>query len=96
MIAERAAEALRAKCRLIANVPHNLIEVQAGAFLHRNGAAKADIALVPIAGSRDTPSFLVKPTANREEALSSLAHRAGRKYNRSSMTGPYRSDTIGA
>ncbi|PTW61746.1 release factor H-coupled RctB family protein [Breoghania corrubedonensis] len=87
VIAERAADALRTGCRLIADVPHNLIELHEGAFLHRKGAAKADIPVVPIAGSRDSASFLVRPTAAREDALFSLAHGAGRKYDRRSMTG---------
>lgn len=85
IIAERAAEALRSSCRLIADSPHNLIEVVDDGFLHRKGAAKADIPLVPLAGSRDALSFLLQPTYRIRTSLGSLAHGAGRKYDRRSM-----------
>ncbi|WP_321338121.1 RNA ligase RtcB family protein [Breoghania sp.] len=87
IIAERAATALRARCRLICDAPHNLIELRGDAFLHRKGAAKADMPLVPLAGSRDTPSFLLRPLPGRDEALSTLSHGSGRKYDRKSMAG---------
>lgn len=87
VIAERAAEALRSSCRLIVDSPHNLIEVVGDGFLHRKGAAKADMPLVPLAGSRDALSFLLKPTDQIHTSLGSLAHGAGRKYDRRSMRG---------
>ena len=87
IIAERAAAALRASCELIADSPHNLIEAQDGGFLHRKGAAKADIPLVPLAGSRDALSYLVKPTSRHGASLLSIAHGSGRKYDRRSMSG---------
>jgi release factor H-coupled RctB family protein len=92
LIAERAANLLRCDCRLISDSPHNLVEVVENidgsrSFLHRKGAAKADMAFVPLAGSRDALSYLVHPTGRDNEALTSLAHGAGRKYNRSSMHG---------
>ena len=92
LIAERAARALHTECSLIADVPHNIVEkvrTEKGEtrFLHRKGAAKADTALVPIAGSRDTLSYLVHPTRANCNSLASLAHGAGRKYNRSAMNG---------
>ncbi len=89
IIAERAADALRADLRLIADVPHNILEKTPDGWLHRKGAAKA-APLVPIAGSRATSSFLVSPIANGS-SLSSLAHGAGRRYDRSSMHGRIRS-----
>lgn len=87
IIAERAAIALRAELTLIADAPHNLIEVLDGLYLHRKGAAKADGGLVPLAGSRDALSYLVRPTGSVPEALASLAHGSGRKYDRASMAG---------
>lgn len=87
LIAERAAEALRCDHRSLCDVPHNLIEVSAKGVLHRKGAAKADLPLVPLAGSRDAMSYLLKPAGGKPEALASLAHGAGRKYDRRSMTG---------
>ena len=87
IIAERAAQALNSKCRLVTDSPHNLVEETKRGFLHRKGSAKADMPFVPIAGSRDAVSFLVKPVNNRSESLSSLAHGSGRKYDRRSMVG---------
>ena len=86
IIAERAARALRADLHLICDVPHNLIETHANGFLHRKGAAKADVPFVPLAGSRDAASYLLQPTG-APEAMASLAHGAGRKYDRKSMMG---------
>ncbi|WP_020592683.1 RNA ligase RtcB family protein [Kiloniella laminariae] len=87
IIAQRAAKALRSEARLLSDSPHNLIEGMKGAFLHRKGAAKADIPFVPLAGSRDSLSYLLKPTNSNEESLFSISHGAGRKYDRSSMHG---------
>ncbi|MEE4011676.1 RNA ligase RtcB family protein [Roseibium sp. FZY0029] len=87
LIAERAAETLRCDFRLVCDAPHNLVEARPDGLLHRKGAAKADLPLVPLAGSRDAVSYLLKPAGDKPEALSSLAHGAGRKYDRRSMTG---------
>jgi len=54
----------------------------------RTGAAASDRGLVPIPGSRGTLSYLVAPvTPLVPDALASLAHGAGRKYDRTSMHG---------
>lgn len=87
VIAERAASALRTGLRLVADSPHNLIETHDDHYLHRKGAAKADIPLVPLAGSRDSLSYLLKPAHNTASAYSSISHGAGRKYDRRSMPG---------
>ncbi|MEJ2125511.1 MAG: RtcB family protein, partial [Alphaproteobacteria bacterium] len=96
IIANRAAEALRADIRPVTDVGHNLAEAHAGGILHRKGAAPADRGLVAVPGSRGTLSYLVEPLAPaRPEALASLAHGAGRKYERSAMhgrTGTVKSD----
>lgn len=88
IIAERAADALRADVRLITDVPHNVLEKTAEGWLHRKGAAVA-ADLVPVAGSRATSSYLVQPLG-LDAAMSSLAHGAGRRYDRSSMHGRVR------
>lgn len=85
LIGEHAARLLNADLRLIADVPHNLVTQTPAGFLHRKGAAKADVALVPIAGSRASLSYIVRPSSNIEQALFSLSHGAGRKYDRRSM-----------
>jgi len=87
IIAHRAAEALRADLRLLVDSPHNVAERQGDLFLHRKGAAVATTPLVPLAGSRDSLSFLLKPTERKPEALASLSHGSGRKYDSKSMQG---------
>ena len=66
--------------RLIVDAPHNLASLRDGRVLHRKGAALAS-GLTPIAGSRATPSHLVRWTG-RPEAMDTLSHGAGRKYDR--------------
>ena len=91
IIAMRAAEAARAECQAVADLSHNLVEAAGAGVLHRKGTAPADRGLVPIPGSRGTLSYLVEPLAPaRPEALASLAHGAGRKYDRASMHGRIR------
>lgn len=89
VIAERAAEALRADLRLIVDAPHNLLTQNDGMWLHRKGAAQAHNGIVPLAGSRETASFLLEPTGH-SDSLHSTAHGAGRRYDRSSMHGRVR------
>ncbi|MDJ0613938.1 MAG: RNA ligase RtcB family protein [Rhizobiaceae bacterium] len=86
-IAERVADILRTSIRLVVDNPHNLVEQHGNCFLHRKGAAKADMSIVPLAGSRDAPSYLVAPTGTNPKSLNSLAHGAGRKFDRKSMLG---------
>ena len=91
VIARRAAKAARAEVRLIADLSHNFMEVTAAGVLHRKGAAPSDRGLVPLPGSRMTLSFLVEPlTPQVPGQLASLAHGAGRKYDRASMHGRVR------
>lgn len=89
IIAERAAEALRTDLSLLVDAPHNLLTRHHGAWLHRKGAAVAGPGFVPLAGSRATASYLMSPQ-NHPDALASLAHGAGRRYDRSSMHGRVR------
>ena len=91
VIATRATAAVGAECSVIADLSHNLVEVVRGGILHRKGAAPADCGLVPVPGSRGTLSYLVEPlAATRPETLASLAHGAGRKFDRASMHGRIR------
>ncbi len=85
IVAERAAAALRADIMLVADAPHNLITEHEGGWLHRKGAALAK-GLVPLAGTRATPSYLIE-AKDTPGALASLAHGAGRRYDRRSMHG---------
>jgi release factor H-coupled RctB family protein len=45
---------------------------------------------VPLAGSRDSYSYLLAPTRAADTPFQSLAHGAGRKHDRSSMHGRIR------
>lgn len=89
LIAERAADAMRADAMLIADAPHNLLARTQDGWLHRKGAAVAG-PLVPLAGSRATASYLMR-CLDQPAALNSMAHGAGRRYDRSSMHGRVRS-----
>lgn len=96
IIAERAALAAQADIALVADLPHNMLEITSingtQRALHRKGAAASDRGLVPIPGSRGTLSYLVAPLVDAPvAALRSLAHGAGRKYDRASMHGRVRS-----
>lgn len=75
-IALRVAAILGVEVLLACDVPHNLIERVDGQWLHRKGTSRAVGGLVPVAGSRSGPSYLVAPAANIGEALFSLPHAA--------------------
>ncbi|PTB83457.1 RNA ligase RtcB family protein, partial [Sulfurovum lithotrophicum] len=53
-------------------------------WLHRKGATPTNKGAVIIAGSRGTLSYLVMPTEQTAKSNYSLAHGAGRKWERSS------------
>ncbi len=89
VIAERAADALRSDLRLCVDAPHNLLTHHEGGWLHRKGAAAIGAGLVPLAGSRAAPSFLMS-AMDHPDALGSLAHGSGRRYDRASMHGRLR------
>lgn len=96
LIAERAAEALRCDPTPICDAIHNHIRPQGDLWLHRKGAAEPDRGLAPLAGSRETHSFLLA-CDGPDTALASVSHGAGRRYDRASMhgrVGRHRSDRI--
>jgi release factor H-coupled RctB family protein len=86
LLAHRFAEQIGADTRLVSDVPHNVIAREdwggSGAFVHRKGAAVANGGAIMIPGSRGTLSYLVAPTGDREAAAFSLAHGAGRRWQR--------------
>ncbi len=89
-IAKRAAEALRCEASLICDAPHNHLSRHAGRWLHRKGAAAPDRGLAPLAGSRESASYLMAVPDGPAEALGSVSHGAGRRYDRASMHGRIR------
>jgi release factor H-coupled RctB family protein len=83
LIAERFASALGSAVQPVLDICHNSVQPKNGFWLHRKGAAAADEGPVVIAGSRGTYSYLVLPKGDSESTAWSIAHGAGRKYNRS-------------
>lgn len=88
VIATQTATQLRTHCTPILDLAHNCLsrikqDDQIG-FLHRKGAAPSDRGIFVIPGSRGTLSYLVEPVGRQGENLYSLAHGAGRKWNRTS------------
>ena len=77
-----------AACELteLLNATHNSItQYGENCFIHRKGASNAESdAPVIVAGSRGTYSYLVAPTGDGVENIHSIAHGAGRKWNRQS------------
>lgn len=90
VIAWRALQAVRADGEEHIDSPHNWAEQQGDLVLHRKGAAASDRGLVPVPGSRGTLTYLVEPLPPPPGALASLAHGAGRKHDRASMSGRMR------
>ena len=91
LIAERILHHLNSGGRCLLDVHHNFLETaefdgETG-WLHRKGATPADQSLVLIPGSRGDYSYLAAPAANTEAALNSLAHGAGRKWQRGECKG---------
>ena len=86
LVAKAFAHILGCELRELLNATHNSITPFGdGRFIHRKGAsAVEDGKPVVVAGSRGTHSYLVRPVGNLEEHLFSLAHGAGRKWNRQS------------
>lgn len=88
LITHRFLSCLRSDGRKILDVNHNTvtpIQIDGNCrWLHRKGATPSDNEVVIIPGSRGAFSYLVKPTGEQKYNAYSLAHGAGRKWNRSS------------
>ncbi|NCC29567.1 MAG: RNA ligase RtcB family protein [Gammaproteobacteria bacterium] len=91
LIARRILDALNADGERRLDVWHNLVQPMdwqgERLWLHRKGAAPSDRGAVVIPGSRGTLSYLVKPCADGQQSLYSLAHGAGRKWKRGEARG---------
>jgi release factor H-coupled RctB family protein len=102
LICWRMAEQLHGGIRAVLDICHNSITPveyagQPG-WLHRKGAAPADAGPVVIPGTRGSLSYLVMPTGNQQQNAWSLAHGAGRRWNRLSagarLKDRYRADSL--
>lgn len=92
LIAERMLARWGADGNVLLDVHHNFLQqIQLDnetGWLHRKGATPADCGLVLIPGSRGDYSYLVEPCVDKSpNALFSLAHGAGRKWQRSECKG---------
>jgi len=85
LVARRFTEGLNAEGTMVCDSTHNSLSRTADGWLHRKGASAGDSGPVVIAGSRGAPSFLVQPHAENPDCLDSLAHGAGRKWQRGEM-----------
>jgi release factor H-coupled RctB family protein len=88
LIAERVAEQLGFSYEKTLDIAHNSVnpmEQEGRAlWLHRKGAAPSDKGAIIVPGARGALSYLVMPTGDQSKNLNSLAHGAGRKWNRAS------------
>ncbi|MBT3368981.1 MAG: RNA ligase RtcB family protein, partial [Nitrospina sp.] len=86
LISHRFLSALGTKGEPILDICHNSLTRikinETGYWLHRKGAAPSDEGALVIAGSRGTFSYLVLPVGEQKDNALSLAHGAGRKWNR--------------
>lgn len=91
LIAQRFMTCLRAEAAPLLDIRHNTVTAQdvggCRCWLHRKGAAPATTGLVVIPGSRGDYSYLVQPTGTQDANAYSLAHGAGRKWQRSVTAG---------
>jgi len=88
LIAARMAEQIRCDLKPVLDICHNSIspipETARPGWLHRKGAAPADSGPVIIPGTRGSLSYLAVPTGDQQANAWSLAHGAGRRWNRRS------------
>lgn len=92
LIGERLLANLRSEGQRVLDSHHNFVEAARIAglsgWLHRKGAIPSDQGLVVIPGSRGDYSYLLRPLMEQgEPVLYSLAHGAGRKWQRSDCKG---------
>lgn len=90
LIAHRFASQLGGTCTPVLDLCHNSIsQVEMGSaegWLHRKGVVPADRGPLMVPGSRGALTYLVQPVDGEAQELNlwSLAHGAGRKWNRRS------------
>ena len=86
-IALRLLKAIKIETRVktVSDTAHNSILKTDEGWLHRKGTTPTNKGAVIIAGSRGTLSYLVMPTQETKKSNYSLAHGAGRKWERSSV-----------
>jgi release factor H-coupled RctB family protein len=84
IIAERILKTIGVnEFKPVSDTAHNSIVESENGWIHRKGATPTDRGAVIIAGSRGSLSYLVEPADNTSFSNYSLAHGAGRKWERS-------------
>ncbi len=102
LIAHRMAEQIHCTTQAVLDVCHNSVTpaefAGRAAWLHRKGAAPADAPALVIPGTRGSLSYLAIPTGDQQRNAWSLAHGAGRRWNRlsakSRLKDRYRADSL--
>ena len=102
LIACRMAEQLHCTAGPVLDICHNSItpvkDDGTCGWLHRKGAAPADVGPIVIPGTRGSLSYLVTPAGDQQPNAWSLAHGAGRRWNRQSakarLKDRYRADSL--
>jgi release factor H-coupled RctB family protein len=84
LIAARFMKSINTSGSRITDICHNSVTKSEYGWLHRKGAAPTDSGLVLIPGSRGALSYIVEAVGDQSQNCSSLAHGAGRKWNRKS------------
>ena len=91
LIAARMLDCWRAEGTCLLDVHHNFLEQTeidgTTGWLHRKGATPTHKGLVMIPGSRGDYSYLVRPAEDCQISLNTLAHGAGRKWQRGECKG---------
>lgn len=88
LIAQNFMRIINTEGTRILDMCHNSVEQSArGYWIHRKGAAPSDQGPIVIPGSRGTLSYLVLATGSQEQNLHTVAHGAGRKWQRSDCRG---------
>lgn len=92
VIAARVLQRLRCAGTQVGDVNHNTVVPSCidgiNGWLHRKGATPGDVGVVMLPGSRDAHSYLLEPLiAAGASSLHSLAHGAGRKWQRTDCKG---------
>ncbi len=86
LIARRFANQARFDIAAVSDNCHNSVTIEnwrgGDAFVHRKGAATSQKGVVMIPGSRGTLSYLVQPIGEQGDTAFSLAHGAGRRWQR--------------
>ena len=91
LIAARMLDRWRSEGTCLLDVHHNFLEQTeidgTIGWLHRKGATPTDKGLVMIPGSRGDYSYLVRSAEDCQISLNTLAHGAGRKWQRGECKG---------